>query len=82
MNNWCICWFYTHFLLRISIFKRTLTARSLYALFGVNGLTNVMCRCTCLSVISLRGKTHFMFVKMLTVKDRPPLQYNILFMLL
>jgi hypothetical protein len=37
MNNWCICWFFTHILLGILIFKE-LTARRLYKSFGVKGL--------------------------------------------
>jgi hypothetical protein len=37
MNNWCICWFFTHILLGILIFKG-LTARRLYKSFGVKGL--------------------------------------------
>jgi hypothetical protein len=37
MNNWCICWFFTLFLLGILIFK-WLTARRLYKSFGVKGL--------------------------------------------
>jgi hypothetical protein len=37
MNNWCVCWFLTHILLAILIFKG-LTARRLYKSFGVKGL--------------------------------------------
>jgi hypothetical protein len=37
MNNWCICWFFTHILLVILIFKG-LSARRLYKSFGVKGL--------------------------------------------
>jgi hypothetical protein len=37
MNNWCICWFFTHILLGILIFKG-LTARRHYMSFGVKGL--------------------------------------------
>jgi hypothetical protein len=37
MNNCCICWFFTHILLGILIFKG-LTARRLYKSFGVKGL--------------------------------------------
>jgi hypothetical protein len=37
MNNWCICWSYTHILLRILIFKE-LTARLLYKSFSFKGL--------------------------------------------
>jgi hypothetical protein len=37
MNNCCICWFLTHILLGILIFKG-LTARRLYKSFGVKGL--------------------------------------------
>jgi hypothetical protein len=39
MNNWCICWFFTHVLLGILIFKG-LSARRLYKSFGVKGLIN------------------------------------------
>jgi hypothetical protein len=41
MNNSCICWFFTHILLRILIFKG-LTARRLYKSFGVKGLTTLL----------------------------------------
>jgi hypothetical protein len=37
MNNWCICWFFTHIFTGILIFK-ALTARRLYKSFGVKGL--------------------------------------------
>jgi hypothetical protein len=40
MNNWCICWFFTQFLLGILIFKR-LTVRHLYK-FGVKGLKRIL----------------------------------------
>jgi hypothetical protein len=38
MNNLCICWFFTHILMGIFIFKG-LTAQRLYKSFGVKGLT-------------------------------------------
>jgi hypothetical protein len=44
MNNWCICWFFTHILLGILIFKG-LTARRLYKSFGVKGLIHVRVPC-------------------------------------
>jgi hypothetical protein len=37
MNNWCICWFFTHIFTGDFIFKG-LTARRLYKSFGVKGL--------------------------------------------
>jgi hypothetical protein len=37
MNNWCICWLFTHIFTGILIFKG-LTARRLYKSFGVKGL--------------------------------------------
>jgi hypothetical protein len=39
MNNWCICWVFTHILLGILIFKG-LPARRLYKSFGFKGLIN------------------------------------------
>jgi hypothetical protein len=39
MNNWCVCWFFTHILLGILICKR-FTARHLYKSFSVKGLSN------------------------------------------
>jgi hypothetical protein len=50
MNNWCICWLLTYFLLGILIFKG-LTARRLYKSFGVKWLSCVVngrennCKC-------------------------------------
>jgi hypothetical protein len=41
MNNWCICWFFTHILVGILIFKG-LTARRLYKSFGIKGLINIL----------------------------------------
>jgi hypothetical protein len=41
MNNWCICWLFTHIFTGILIFK-LLTARRLYKSFGVKGLTLVV----------------------------------------
>jgi hypothetical protein len=43
MNNWCICWFFTHILLGILIFKG-LTVQRLYKLFSVKGLILVAVR--------------------------------------
>jgi hypothetical protein len=40
MNDWCICWVFTHILLGILIFKG-LTARRLYKSFGAKGLDNM-----------------------------------------
>jgi hypothetical protein len=37
MNNWCICWFFTHIFTGYFNFKG-LTARRLYKSFGVKGL--------------------------------------------
>jgi hypothetical protein len=37
MNNWCICWFFTHIFTGILIFKG-LTARRIYKSFSVKGL--------------------------------------------
>jgi predicted transcriptional regulator len=37
MNNWCICWFFTHIFTGFVIFKG-LTARRLYKSFDVKGL--------------------------------------------
>jgi hypothetical protein len=41
MNNWCICWFFTHIFNGIWIFKG-LTARRLYKSFGIKGLSDEM----------------------------------------
>jgi hypothetical protein len=40
MNNWCICWFFTHIFTGILIFKG-LTARRLFKSFGIRGLSRV-----------------------------------------
>jgi hypothetical protein len=40
MNNWYICWFFTHTLVGILIFKG-LNARRLYESFGVKGLISL-----------------------------------------
>jgi hypothetical protein len=45
MNNWCICWFFTHIFVEILIFKG-LTARRLYKSFGVKGLNSIRRRTT------------------------------------
>jgi hypothetical protein len=37
MKNWCICWFFSHILLGILIFKR-FTVRRLFKSFGIKGL--------------------------------------------
>jgi hypothetical protein len=39
MNNWCICWVFTHIFAGILIFKG-LTAQRFYKSFGVKGLIN------------------------------------------
>jgi hypothetical protein len=39
MNNWCICWFFTHIFMGILIFKG-LTPWRLYKSFSVKGLSN------------------------------------------
>jgi hypothetical protein len=44
MNNWCICWFFTHILLGILIFKG-LTVRRPYKSFGVKRLTITLSEC-------------------------------------
>jgi hypothetical protein len=41
MNNWCICWLFTHIFTGILIFKG-LTARRLYKSFGFKGLISVL----------------------------------------
>jgi hypothetical protein len=40
MNNWCICWFFTHISIGDFNFKG-LTARRLYKSFGVKGLIRI-----------------------------------------
>jgi hypothetical protein len=40
MNNWCICWFFTHIFTGVLIIKG-FTARPLYKSFGVKGLNNI-----------------------------------------
>jgi hypothetical protein len=42
MNNWCIYWVFTYILLEILMFK-WFTARHLYKLFGLKGLTCFLC---------------------------------------
>jgi hypothetical protein len=49
MNNWCICWSFTHIFTGILIFKR-LTARRLYKSFGVKGLIKLCVVRVCVCV--------------------------------
>jgi hypothetical protein len=41
MNNWCICWFFTHIFTGKFNFKG-LTVRRIYKSFGVKGLITTM----------------------------------------
>jgi hypothetical protein len=56
MNNCSICWFFTHILVGILIFK-VLTARRLYKSLGVKGLIYVFLVC----------KTIFSSIQYLTI---------------
>jgi hypothetical protein len=65
MNNWCICWFFTLFLLGILIFKG-FTAGRLYKSFGVKELKTSS---SCLRLLSRLPITAILTVPLLPTQD-------------
>jgi hypothetical protein len=56
MNNWCICWFFTHIFTGDFNFKG-LTARRLYKSFGVKGLIIIMLKSHLTEDLDWRNKS-------------------------